>query len=151
MTTSTPEPAPTGPEIRGPEVLRRVVPEAAMKDDGRPSSSAFMRSSHDSMMSTFREGVPVEDVAAAWKGKSPLAGVWPVGVIDGSANGAKVYDDGLKPCACGGANDGCEGDYPDGHASVDLREIGRSRRERLAKQFRDAAVQNGALLKAAND
>lgn len=151
MTTSTPEPAPTGPELAGPEFLRRVVPAAAMKDDGLPSSSAFMRSSHDEMMSTFREEIPVEDVADAWKGKSPMAGVWPVAVAGGTANGAKVYGDGLKPCACGGAKDGCEGDYPEGHASVDLREIGRSRRERLAKQFRDAAVKNGALLKAAND
>lgn len=151
MSATTPGPTPTGAQVSGPETLRRSVPVALLKEDGQPSSSAFIASSHDGMMSTLRERVAAEDAADRWKGKSPLAGVWPVAVDGGEANGAKVYDDGDEPCACGGSADGCGGPYPTDHASVDLRPFGRSRRERIAKQLRDAAVNDGALLKASTD
>lgn len=145
MTTHTGDqtPAPTGPVIHPGEVLRRSVPEAATDPaTGKPASSAFIRSSHDEMMSTLRGSVSGEEAATRWSGKSKLVGVWPVETTKLDSLSRVAYDDGGQPCACGA--DDCP-PYPDDHASVDLRVGTRGERERFAKKMKDRANELGPV------
>ena len=139
---------PTGRPLSGSETLRRSVPLTMMKADGTPSSSAFVRSTHDLMVSTVRGSVDPENVAARWAGSSRLAGVWPIELSECASRDLPVYDDAQHPCACGGLGKQCDGPYPRDHASVDLRAVTRSKGERLARQLRDFAVGAGPLLEA---
>ena len=149
MTTTQPDESataqvPTGPVLSSPERLRRNVHDGAMRSDGSPGSSAFNPSTHDGMMSTFRESVTPEDSAARWSGRFPLVGVWPVEVEECASLDLPVYDDADRGCACGG-EDGCDSNYPQDHASVDMRHLTRAQRERKAKQIRDLSVKAGEL------
>lgn len=135
-------PKPTGPVIPPGEVLRRSVPEAAADAEGRPTSSAFIRSSHDEMMSTLRETVSGQEAAARWTGTSHLLGVWPVETAHLDSLSYVAYGDGGRPCACG--TDDCP-PYPEDHASVDLRGVSRGRREKFAQQMKARAKELGPI------
>ena len=135
-------PEPTGPAIPPGETLRRSVPEAVTNGDGQLTSSAFIRSSHDDMMSTFRECVSGEEAAARWSGKSRLVGVWPVETAKLASLSCAAYDDGGQPCACGSSD--CP-PYPGDHASVDLRGLSRGRREKFAKAMKERANELGPI------
>lgn len=134
--------APTGPVIPPGETLRRSVPEAATDGDGLPTSSAFIRSSHDEMMSTLRGRVTGEEAAARWASTSQLVGVWPVETADLQSLERAAYDDAGQPCACGGED--CP-PYPDDHASVDLRDLTRGRREKIARALKERARDLGPI------
>jgi hypothetical protein len=133
---------PTGPVIPPGEVLRRSVPEAATDAEGMPTSSAFIRSTHDAMMSTLRSNVSGHDTAARWTGRSQLAGVWPVETTHLHSHSQVAYADGGQPCGCGASD--CA-PYPADHASVDLRGLSRGRREKLAQQMKIRARELGPI------
>jgi hypothetical protein len=137
-------PQPTGPVISPGETLRRSVPEAAADDDGRPMSSAFLWSSHDKMMSTFRGTVSGEEAVARWTSpNSRLVGVWPVETAHLAELDRVAYDDGGQPCACG--DSGCDA-YPADHASVEMRDMSsRGRREKFARALKERAKELGPI------
>lgn len=149
MTEPTPAesvPKPTGPPVPRGEILSRSVPAAVADEDGRPTSSAFTRSSHDGLMSTFRQDLPAAEVAERWTGTSRLAGVWAVDMVHLETISRVAYADAGQPCACEGKMDDCEGPYPADHASVELRDLTkRSQLEKAAKAMKLRALEFGPL------
>jgi len=142
MTAASTALQPSGPIIGGGETLRRTVTEAQTADDGKPMSSAFHCSSHDSMMSTFQGYVSGEEAVTRWVGKSPVDAVWPVETDLLKGLLLQSYADGGKPCACPAE---CSETYPPDHASVDLRLVSRKDRERHARAMKARAVGLGPI------
>lgn len=143
MPDAKPAMAPTGPALPTEEVLQRVVGRASMAFDGlKPLRGAFIRASHDHMMSTAREAATLDEVFAVLAMETSV-GVWPVPVSVAEAHDRPAYGDAGQPCGC--VEPGCEQVYPVQHASVDLREASRKERERFAGACLDEAIKRGPI------